>query len=151
MYDLKVNWFPFLRISAKKNHEIASLRNQMLFSKNFCERMLFGIRSSLCVIEQKLPMYYNVYPQRTTLIPQHIRLETRSFLQLCGTAFPQEGIAFEQKQRLWSEHFDFNHDVFTTNNKNYKFDGSILTDGYSVGVQMKRIDLDSCEAASHLN
>ncbi|KAL0220841.1 hypothetical protein RCL1_000695 [Eukaryota sp. TZLM3-RCL] len=149
LYDLKVNWFPFLRISAKMNHEIEKLRNQMLFSKSFCERMLFGIRSSLCVIEQKLPMYYNVYPQRTTLIPQHIRLETRSFLQLCGTASPTEGITFEQKQRLWSEHINFNHDVFTKNNKNYKFDGSIVSDGYSVSVQMKRVDLDFCDATSH--
>jgi transposase len=94
----------------------------MIFMSNYCEKNEY--------------QFLNVFPLKRSNIPGHVRLDTGSLLRLFvkenKKMYSGTGWVEFYKDILWSEFFKTDKKYF--NSKNYKFSGSIQTDGFSITI-----------------
>jgi hypothetical protein len=109
---------------------------KLLFS--LLKMSIFGeqlVRSRLSPEEKdKKFNIINCFPIRTSIIPKYVKIDTVMLIQLLvnkNKRFYQSNIT-SQKDFLWSQFFKTGKRVFKKTN--YKFSGSILTDGLSACI-----------------
>ncbi|KAL0217864.1 hypothetical protein RCL1_008713 [Eukaryota sp. TZLM3-RCL] len=112
------------------------------------------------VVEQKgidleVPMtIYNVFPLRTSLVPGHMPLNTKSVLwsnllgeEFTGTKTDTKKGLEPYKKMIWRSLLDNTNRIFKSN-VNYSFDYSMSTNGFECSLLFKRIDLIGKEYSS---
>ena len=97
-------------------------------------------------IEKPKLFIYNVFPMRTEIIPKHIRIDTKSVVELLirkehGTqeSYLQHGALKERQDQIWNLFFKINRKCF--HKPGYKFHHMIETDGVSCTISLIREDL----------
>ena len=83
--------------------------------------------------------FLSIFPLKTNIIHGHIRIDTKTLFDIFAS--PEERKDYistkvdEYKELLWGEYFRTNKEIF--NSKNFKFTGSIQTDGFSATILLK--------------
>ena len=81
---------------------------------------------------------FQFFPLQSNLVPKHIRIDNRALITLFEDKVSEKfKVANQIKNKLWNDIFKIRK-----RNKKYKFDYSIITDGYSVALQYISIDGD---------
>ncbi len=100
------------------------------------------------------------FPLRTSLVPSNIDLDTLSLITLFinkndDNEDKKQGISKILKdnisifyEKIWSEIVDFKRKEFKWNNK-YRFDHHVITDGISVTILFRHIDMNGLEIKSN--
>ena len=79
---------------------------------------------------------FQFFPLRTNCIPKHIAIDTASIIRLYVTENQKKYLNDVEgsKSQIWNFFFKMNHRIFK--NKKYRFDHRIMTDGFSISLQM---------------
>ena len=79
---------------------------------------------------------FQFFPLRTQLIPKHIAIDTATLIRLYVTENQKKYLNDIEgsKSAIWNLFFKMDHRIFK--NKKYVFDYRIMTDGFSVSLQM---------------
>ena len=82
-------------------------------------------------LESMQLLQFQFFPLQTNAVPKNIRIDNRGLITLFENNVSDKfKIANQIKDRLWNNIFNIKK-----NTKKYKFDYSIITDGYSVALQ----------------
>ena len=120
----------------------------------YFEKMIF-MNSELEKMERKM---FCCFPLRTSLVPSNIDLDTLSLITLFinknDEDHKKQGISKILKdnisifyEKIWNEIVKLDNKEFKWNDK-YKFDHHIITDGISVTILFKHIDMNGLEIKS---
>ena len=78
----------------------------------------------------------NIFPLKRSIVPGHIRLDTESIVDIFVTEnkklYKSTGGIEMYKDFIWNEFFKMDKKIF--NSKDFKFNGSIQTDGFSISI-----------------
>ncbi|KAL0241711.1 hypothetical protein GEMRC1_006946 [Eukaryota sp. GEM-RC1] len=93
------------------------------------------------------PKMYRMFPQSTSLIPDHLRLDTLAMINL----FKPQVQGYNRKHlseninlfknQIWSQYLNLDHKYLNTFKKMYSFGHQITTNGESISLMMTRNDL----------
>jgi len=85
-----------------------------------------------CELEQIGGKMYQFFPLQSSIIPNHIQIDTKAVIELLVDKDKKKYIdnVLLYKEILWDRYFAINPKI-----KNYQFDNTIITDGYSVALR----------------
>lgn len=141
-----------LNISDKKYssdtvyHNFIDLHKKILLpNKTFTKELIYDVDDNpmeyfTCMFkmskltEQMNEKIYNLFPQRTSIIPRHIKLDTTTIINIlmeCDKIYYKNNIK-SKNQEIWEKFFKLHKREFKK--KGYKFNFSIITDGVSCSI-----------------
>jgi hypothetical protein len=85
-----------------------------------------------CELEQIGGKMYQFFPLQTAITPNHIQIDTKAVIELLVDKDKKKYIdnVLLYKEILWDKYFAINPKI-----KNYQFDSTVITDGYSAALR----------------
>ena len=148
--------------SLEKYHMWINLHKISIFPKKYNKTYIFDIKYNpqnylsgmiyMCkILEKNKCKSFQFFPLRSNIIPKFIPIDTKSLVELLVTHNKNEYLLniHKYKDELWSKFFNINGSAFSE--KNYTFDYRILTDGFSMSIQLLHNSLIESEKLKKIN
>ena len=123
------NWINEYRFKiVPEEFEISYYYDVKATPQKYLKYMIF-MNIELEKIEGKM---YQFFPLQSSIIPRHIQIDTKSVIELLvdkGKKEYLDNIEFN-KEFLWDKYFNITQKI-----KDYKFDNTIITDGYATSLR----------------
>jgi hypothetical protein len=123
------NWINEYRYKiVPENFEVSYYYDIKATPQKYLKYMIF-MNIELEKIEGKM---YQFFPLQSSIIPRHIQMDTKSIIELLVDKGKKEYLDNIElnKEFLWDKYFNITQKI-----KDYKFDNTIITDGYATSLR----------------
>ena len=123
------NWINEYRYKiVPENFEVSYYYDIKATPQKYLKYMIF-MNIELEKIEGKM---YQFFPLQSSIIPNHIQMDTKSIIELLVDKGKKEYLDNIElnKEFLWDKYFNITQKI-----KDYKFDNTIITDGYATSLR----------------
>ena len=123
------NWINEYRYKiVPENFEVSYYYDVKATPQKYLKYMIF-MNIKLEKIEGKM---YQFFPLQSSIIPRHIQMDTKSIIELLVDKGKKEYLDNIElnKEFLWDKYFNITQKI-----KDYKFDNTIITDGYATSLR----------------
>jgi hypothetical protein len=123
------NWINEYRYKiVPENFEVSYYYDVKATPQKYLKYMIF-MNIELEKIEGKM---YQFFPLQSSIIPNHIQMDTKSVIELLVDKGKKEYLDNIElnKEFLWDKYFNITQKI-----KDYKFDNTIITDGYATSLR----------------
>jgi hypothetical protein len=123
------NWINEYRYKiVPENFEVSYYYDVKATPQKYLKYMIF-MNIELEKIEGKM---YQFFPLQSSIIPRHIQMDTKSIIELLVDKGKKEYLDNIElnKEFLWDKYFNITQKI-----KDYKFDNTIITDGYATSLR----------------
>lgn len=105
----------------------------------------------LKILENK--KLFQLTPTSTSIIPRYIKIDTKFLVEVFCDGHKGEYLKNINinKDKIWNKFLNLKSNIFTNISKSYKFDYSILTDGYSASIQCISNSESKIKSKKHIN
>ena len=133
------NWIKEYRYKiVPEDFEISYYYDVKCTPQKYLKYMIF-MNIELEKIEGKM---YQFFPIQSSIIPNHIQIDTKSVIELLVEKEKKQYLDNIElnKEFLWDKFFNITQKI-----KDYKFDNTIITDGYATSLRFIHNDYIECE------
>jgi hypothetical protein len=123
------NWINEYRYKiVPENFEVSYYYDIKATPQKYLKYMIF-MNIELEKIESKM---YQFFPLQSSIIPRHIQMDTKSIIELLVEKEKKQYLDNIElnKEFLWDKYFNITQKI-----KDYKFDNTIITDGYATSLR----------------
>ena len=123
------NWINEYRYKiVPENFEVSYYYDIKAIPQKYLKYMIF-MNIELEKIESKM---YQFFPLQSSIIPRHIQMDTKSIIELLVEKEKKQYLDNIElnKEFLWDKYFNITQKI-----KDYKFDNTIITDGYATSLR----------------